>query len=527
MARGGIARVPPMSSNRPISEYEPVARGARTGSARRRDGQDEEHGAEWTVTRPASQTDAGNAPAEDSFDAAGAPPSSGKAEGSAQVGRRKKGGVLLKRGHAISYAGLFLFTTFLYFRPYELIPALSPLSSGAYYIALFTLAVFIPTQLAVEGTLSVRPREVTLVLLLTLFALLSLPLAINPGEGWEAFVEYLKVVSMFVVMVNVVRTERRLKMLLLLVLAASLMVSAAAINDYRAGNLTVSGTRVGGIVGGMFGNPNDLALHLSMMIPIAFGLMLSTRGALKKLVYVGGALLMGAALVVTFSRGGFLGMSAASFVLAWKLGRRNRIAVVAATLVVVALFLVLAPGEYAGRLATIVGQADATGSSGARQALLIRSIETTVKNPLLGVGMGNFHTVSLHEQVSHNAYTQVGAEMGVAAMLIYTLFVLSPFRRLRRIERETVAAHKGSRDYYLAVGFQASVVGYMVSSFFGSVAYLWYIYYLVGYAYCFARLYEARAEASGTRVATETQGERRAQQKARLRRLHALSEEGE
>jgi hypothetical protein len=31
----------------------------------------------------------------------------------------------------------------------------------------------------------------------------------------------------------------------------------------------------------------------------------------------------------------------------------------------------------------------------------------------------------------------------------------------------------------------------MVSSFFLSVAYLWYVYYLVGFAVCLRRLYEA------------------------------------
>jgi len=32
---------------------------------------------------------------------------------------------------------------------------------------------------------------------------------------------------------------------------------------------------------------------------------------------------------------------------------------------------------------------------------------------------------------------------------------------------------------------------YMVSSFFLSVAYAWNVYYLVGYAVCFRRIYEA------------------------------------
>ena len=36
----------------------------------------------------------------------------------------------------------------------------------------------------------------------------------------------------------------------------------------------------------------------------------------------------------------------------------------------------------------------------------------------------------------------------------------------------------------------------MVASFFASVAYLWYLYYLVAYGICLARLYhEARAKA--------------------------------
>jgi hypothetical protein len=31
--------------------------------------------------------------------------------------------------------------------------------------------------------------------------------------------------------------------------------------------------------------------------------------------------------------------------------------------------------------------------------------------------------------------------------------------------------------YYLSIGVQASIIGYMVSSFFGAVAYQWYVYY--------------------------------------------------
>src|ERR1043166_8580836 len=71
-----------------------------------------------------------------------------------------KGWPTLKRGHALSFAGLLLFTAVTYFRPYELIPALSSFTSMAFWLAVLTLVVFIPTQLSVEGNLTYRPKEV-------------------------------------------------------------------------------------------------------------------------------------------------------------------------------------------------------------------------------------------------------------------------------------------------------------------------------------------------------------------------------
>jgi O-antigen ligase len=402
-----------------------------------------------------------------------------------------------RRGHALSYAGLFLFTVILYFRPYELIPALAGFTSMAFWVAVPTLIIFFITQFARAGNLTARPREVNIVLLFVVTALLSIPLAINRAEAWNEFDgTFDRAVLMFIVMVNVVRTERRLRALLWLVLAISCFLAASAIQDYRAGILAVQGERVAGVVGGMFGNPNDLALHLVTMIPIAVAFFFMKRNPLTKLLCVIATALLVAAIVVTFSRGGFLGLLGAGGVLAWKLGRRHKLAVGACILAAAIGFFVLAPGEYAARLGTITNvSADVTGSSSQRQQLLIRSLMVTAQHPLLGVGMGNFHIVSIHELVSHNAYTQVSAEMGLAAVALYIWFMVAPLRRLRAIERETYAARRASRFYYLAVGLQAALVGYMVSSFFASVAYNFYVYYLVGYAVALRQLYEAaRAE---------------------------------
>jgi O-antigen ligase len=395
---------------------------------------------------------------------------------------------LLKRGHTISFFGLMLFTAFVYFRPYEFAPGLTFLSSGAKWIAIFTLAVFIPTQLGLEGNIVGKIREVKLILLLALTALLSLPMAISISEGWDYFTEFLKVVAMFIVMVNVVRTEGRLRWMFWLVLAVSFTTSFAAINDYRSGTLLLGGERIKGVIGGLFENPNDLALHLVTISPLTVGLFLYRPGGFKKILYGSAVAVMVLAVICTFSRAGFLGLMAAAIVLALKFGRKNRPAVIVISLVLVVAFTIFAPAEYGGRLASIFG-GDVTGSVGARQDLFWRSVRVALRYPLFGVGIGNFHFKSIHEQVSHNSYTQVASELGMTALVIYVLLMLTPLKNLRRIENETRGHKEQARFYYLAVGLQASIIGYMVSSFFASVAFLWYLYYLVGYAVCLGRLY--------------------------------------
>lgn len=406
---------------------------------------------------------------------------------------------LMKRGHTLTFVGLYLFTAVLYFRPYELIPALAPLTSLAFWLALATLIIFVPTQLSTEGNLTARPHEINLVLWLTLAILLSMPLAINPGESWTALSEsFVKVLVTFIVMVNVVRTERRLTWLIGLSLLVGIYLSLAAVNDFRLGNLGVKGERIEGAIGGLFGNPNDLALHLASVVPLALTLAFARTGV-RRVIYLVCALLMAAGLVVTFSRGGFLGMAAGCFFFLWQVMRRNRVMLGVMMLVCVVGFVALAPGEYASRLASIYNLQD-DGSASARTALFWKGVYTTAVNPLFGVGFANFPIVSNHEQVTHNSYLEVSAELGIPALVIYVMFIVSPLKRLRQITRRLAARQEEQkmkrppRFYYLALGLQASIIAYMVSSFFGSVAFHWYIYYLVGYAVCLRRIYEAEHE---------------------------------
>jgi putative inorganic carbon (HCO3(-)) transporter len=304
---------------------------------------------------------------------------------------------------------------------------------------------------------------------------------------------------MFIVMVNVVRTERRLKGLFFLTIMAGCLSSITAISDYATGNFTVEGYRVMGKVGvyGMFGNPDDMALHLIMMLPITIALAFTTRSLFVKALLVGCALLMLAGTIFSFSRGCFLGLLAVVAVLGWKLGRRNRVVVFVLLFIAAVMVFALAPGYFATRILSIFDHSlDPVGSASARKQMLINSILVALRHPLWGVGMGAFQLNSVRNLGTHNAYMQVAAELGFPALALYVMFMLHPFRQLSRIERETYQTRRTSRFYYLSAGLQASLAGYMVASTFLTVAFSWNIYYLVAYAVCLRRMYEAREGAA-------------------------------
>ena len=389
--------------------------------------------------------------------------------------------------HKITFIGVFLFTVFVFFRPYETIPGAEFLSGGAFLIALVTLLVYFSSHFAETGTLTMLSREVKCILVLIFLAIVTMPIARDPSMAWERFSEqFIKAALMFIVMVNVLVNWQRLRLIIYISLAVSLYLSILAIRNYLSGEVAVEGYRVGiDEIGGLFGNPNEVALHLVSMSPIAFAVGLGARRNGARFLFFALTLLFVFASAVTYSRGAFLGLLAAVALMAWKLGKKGRTKVLLALVLLGGSFMLVSPSGYGTRVLSIfTSNLDPTGSSSARNELLKRSILVTLRNPW-GIGMGNFPVVGIHNQETHNSYTQVSSELGVLALAVYLTFLISPLRKLGQLERQMAEDGKIDWRYYLSVGLQSSIASFLVSSFFGSVAYSWYIYYLIAYAVSF------------------------------------------
>ena len=400
---------------------------------------------------------------------------------------------IVRNGHTLSYVGVFLFSVMVYFRPYTWVPGLENFTSIALIIAIITLLIYVPTQLSTEGNITALTTEVKCVLFLTIWSLLTMPLAKDPGTSWQVFSDtFIKIVIIFIVMINTLRTKARLKSMMWVSVGVGVFLSVQAWNNYFQGKFAIDDSRVNVDYGGMFGNPNDLALHLVIFTPIAVALGLASKKLISKIIYFAFAILMIGGNMVTLSRGGFLGLVATVIFMVWKFSRGQRFKVIILSIVFGIGIIVFAPGNYGGRILSIFdSQLDASGSSAERRELLERSIQVTLRNPL-GIGLGNFPVVGVRNLQTHNAFTQVSSELGWLGLIAYLILLISPFRKLTAIERQLSSSTETSWIFYLSIGIQASIIGYMVSSFFASVAYQWFIYYPIAYAVCLRRIYKVQ-----------------------------------
>lgn len=399
--------------------------------------------------------------------------------------------------YRFAFGLLYLFTLLLYVRPNDLIPAMGafPLAK---IVAIAAPLAYIYAQYRLRKPIINWTIEVKMVIVMLFLAIMFTPIAASPSDSISALSDiFIKTVIIFILIIGLVNTRERLQAMIKLSVLCGTWLAVFALKNYATGNFTLKGDRIEGLVGGIFGNPNDLAAALNMLIPLAVALALMNAGG-PRLLYAFCALLLFCGVMVTYSRAGFITLAAVSGVMLWKFGRGSRSSVALATLIAAVLLFSVFSGGYRSRLMTIFDpSSDPSGSAQQRIEVLKRGLDLTARRPIIGLGMGNFHIYSIREKVAHNGYIETAAELGLIGLLAYLIIILAPFRGLSRIEMGTMRsrARNDLDAKYLSIGLQTVLIAYMINSFFLSIQYLWYLYYAAGFAIALRLIYAAEKAA--------------------------------
>lgn len=392
----------------------------------------------------------------------------------------------------VAYRAL-LALSFIYFvRPEDYIPGLAyiPIAKIAGGISLFALVFGVSGQWRTN-----KPKDLRLLYLLYAWLWLGIPFS-----SWKSnsltlvLTDCVKLVVVVILVSLVVNSLKELRRLLWMQAAAVMVNALGALLLHKMDDAG----RLEGLGNGALFNPNDLAINIALNWPICVMFFFGSRNPFVKGMWGLGLLAMIGAVMMTYSRSGFLALFVGIIVVLLEFGARGgRRWMLALPFLFFVPVVLLAPSHYGARLESIVGTPQAEsmdrGSAEARKQLLMKSIEVTATHPLFGIGIGNFPSYSNMWMVTHNTYTEFSAEAGIPAVVIFVLILQKAFQKLRAVRSNPVL--KQDEHLQLVVSaLWAGLAAYMVGAFFACTARELFPYFMVGYTTALYKISSLRAE---------------------------------
>lgn len=327
-------------------------------------------------------------------------------------------------------------------------------------IHLFTLlaltAVLLEKSLAWSWEWISTPLDTPILILLVL-SILSTAFSVHTTTSIWSFILLCNYVIIFYLIIHTHRTRHQLRRLVYLIIGSAALISIIGLlkifcdnpfpwwdyTDFQTAPDRLSST---------FGNADHLAGYMEMTLPVLLGLLLTGFRGMRIVLLIVLAALLFTALLLSLSRGGWLGaVSGLCFMcIALLLNRyfqsKKLVLALGGGCVVVA-FLVLSSTTVVKRIRTVEEMGNIPNLK-ARITVWSGAVEMIKDHPLLGTGPGTFAIIFTQHQppgvvsryfAAHNDYLQVTAETGlvlvpvIAWMII--IFFVKGFKKLNNPSR--------------------------------------------------------------------------------------------
>lgn len=188
----------------------------------------------------------------------------------------------------------------------------------------------------------------------------------------------------------------------------------------------------------VFGNPNAFAAYLNMILAFTVPLFLFVKDKKAKLLYIAASLPIFAALLLTFSRGAWIGFF---FMVIYVVWNWNKIWLLALPVlgVITPFAMPFLPDAIVKRVSALFDpQYYQMSSEYGRISFWTEALIKMKENPIVGAGMGMFgdsvpkrHNIPFSTWVD-NHFLKIGAEIGVFGLLAFLLIVFFLFLSAHR-----------------------------------------------------------------------------------------------
>ena len=360
-----------------------------------------------------------------------------------------------------------------YVRPQAIIPSLSFLPWAQILLVLTMLGLMVDQKRSwVSDAANVW---------LTLFLLLILAsstFATYPGESWPKIMDYLGWYLIYFLLINVVTSEKRFFIILVIFCLASFKLSFFGARSWTMRGFSFTNWGIQGPPG-YFMNSGELSIQMLMFAPVALEAALFLRPTLSRIKF-GVLMLMPVTAAMTVigasSRGSQLAL-VYQFYRSLLKGRLTFKKLLIVGILGAAAFALL-PDQQKARFESL----GSDGTSKQRLLYWTHGIEMIREHPVLGVGYFNFaryytdhYPDDMHfssAQLPHNIFVQVGTDTGVPGLIVFGMILFRNFRCAREIRTMWAAAGKpNSFHASIARGLTVALWGFIIAGQFVTVTY--------------------------------------------------------
>lgn len=224
------------------------------------------------------------------------------------------------------------------------------------------------------------------------------------------------------------------------------------------------GGRIGNIAGPNMEGTSAFAAHLTTGLLFAGALLFRAGWRVRICIVLAAALILNG-IILTQTRGAFLGMMAGGLAVLYLAPRAKRTMFYGASVLAVVLFLMLANDVFWKRMGTIVNAVeqseDMDGSAEARWVLIDAQWKMFRQSPMLGTGhrgttvlapryLDEKWLVSSGGRASHNTFMSLIVEQGIIGTTIYVLIILWVALKLRWLKKADRLGSPSSLGLYRA-----------------------------------------------------------------------------
>jgi O-antigen ligase len=385
-------------------------------------------------------------------------------------------------------------------RIHQLFPILA-VFKPALLATVLGVALYLLQQFGQRRMGLLRAPMTTGMLCLLVWGACTAPFALNQGVAFQFWTDFTRTVLMALVIAGSVRSARDLSRLIFVYAGVTVLYTGVVLSRFQ---LSADSWRLGRLY---YYDANDLATLIASAMPLTLYFALGQRRLAVRVLAIAGLALLSVGMIRSGSRGGFIALLAVvAFVLVGftTLPARARVTGLAAILAVV---FAASSNQYWMQMQTMLNphQDYNLTSDAGRLKIWERGIGYMMAHPLVGVGGQNFSVaegtisplarrqergIGVRWGAAHNTFIQVGAELGVPGLVLFVGLIAAAFRSLRRVTRQSSRAggSAGADLSRLAQALTAALIGFVVGSFFLSLAYTDILYTLLGFCIALAKI---------------------------------------